>query len=97
MSGFSSAPPIKQYEQKESGREAEQKHREQLLSQQRVWPPRDVRGDLSCLPPELLDFHNPLSHVSVRLLGLKISHFKKISYPSENLGLYALPLKLRSG
>lgn len=97
VSGFSSSSLIKRYEQKESGREAEQKRWEPLLSEQHVWPPRDVQGDLSCAHPKLLDFHNPLSHVSVRLLGPKISHFENISYPSEKLGLYTLLLKLWSG
>lgn len=97
VNGFSSSPLIKQYKQKESGREAEQKHREQLPSEQHVWPPRNVRGELSRVRPKLLDFCNPLSHVSVHLSCPTISHFKNISYPSEKLGLYTLLLKLCSG
>lgn len=97
VSGFSSSPLVKHNEQKESRREAEQKRWEQLLSEQYIWPLLDIRGDLSCAHPKLLDFHNPLHHVSTCLLGPKISHFKNISYPSGKLGPSTLLLKLQSG
>lgn len=62
---------------------------EQFLSRQRAWLPCNVWGDSSCAHPKLLDFNNPLSHVSLCLLGPETSHFK-ISYPSEKLGFDAL-------
>jgi len=97
VSGFSSPALATEYGQKESGREAEQKHREQLLSEQHVWPLRDAQGEPSCACPKLLDFCNPLSHVSICLSSPKISYFKNLSYPSEKLGLYTVLLKLWSG
>lgn len=38
-----------------------------------------------------------LSHISICLLGPKISHFKSISYLSEKLGLHTFLLKLWPG
>lgn len=59
-----------------------------LLLEQHIWLLCNTQGELSCAHPKLLDFYNPLTHVSVCLLTLKLSHFKSISCPSKKLGLY---------
>lgn len=64
---------------------------EQLPSRQRAWLPCNVWGDPSWAHPKLLDLNNPLSHVSLRLLGPEISH-SEISYLSGRLGCSALSL-----
>lgn len=74
--GRSGSEPVSSFsspltEHKERGWEAEQKHQEQLLSQQHVRPTHKEMFHVHV--QSYWTYYNPLSHVSVRLSGPKIS------------------------